>query len=208
VVGPRSRYQSENKYSCLEQFDYRSDGTDLRFDKQPLTYQEAFTCNLSINKGNWLELDGFNEQFSSASFEDIEFAYQAVKGGLSIFFNPKALAYHNHATSLKERCNRAISYSSTVPLLYKIQPEIRGEILHLRDKEPVNYRKDGISLIFRKLLRSILASSFLLSRIEWLFNTLIQNKKGKRISGFLYWKIISSYQLIGMREGIRRYGWN
>ena len=203
VVGPRSQFPGNEALDPLQHFDYRPDGTDLRFEKQPLTFQEAFTCNLSIRCEDWQTMDGFDERMPS--FEDIEFAYRVVKGGLSIVLNPAALCYHDHITNLKERCSRATSYTRTVPLLFQKHPELAGQIVHLRSKEPIDWKQDSLGLIARKLARRGLAFSPILHLMEWAFQRLHGNRRSIRWQQFLYWKIIGSYQWIGLQEGERIY---
>ena len=110
----------------LEQFDFRPDGSDLRIDKQPLSYQEAFTCNLSILTKTGRDWGGSNNKL--ISFEDVEFAYRALQMGLEIRLLEQAIAYHNHSLDLAERCNQAKNYTITVPLLYRLHPNLCGQI--------------------------------------------------------------------------------
>jgi glycosyltransferase involved in cell wall biosynthesis len=207
VIGPRSPITVPGVNNILEKFDYSPYGDDLRLSKQPLTYQEAFTCNLSIQIEDWQQLRGFNEEFPSSSYEDIEFAYRAMQSGMCIFLEPSALGFHDHPVTLEQRCQRAVSYTSTVPLLYRIHPELRGQIDHLRDKEPINWRSDSSLLFMKKMAHSVFALSPVIKTNLWILNILMKTQASERWLEFFYWKIIGSHQWIGLRQGIKQYGW-
>jgi glycosyltransferase involved in cell wall biosynthesis len=206
VVGPRSRYPETGTPDLFDRFNYRLDGTDTRLDKVSLSFQEVFTCNLSIQKDAWKSCGGFDERFPSASFEDIEFAFRAVQTGYLIKFNHAALAYHNHPLSFQERCHRAVSYTQTVPLCYRSHPDLQGQIAYLLDKEPLEWRRDAWPLILLKLARQFLAIPWVLRLVEWSINLSVRLRMPDNFVRFLYWQVISSYQLIGLREGYRKYG--
>lgn len=203
VIGPRNCYTKNDHLNPLDEFDYHPDGTDRRLDKLPLTYQEAFTCNLSIRKSDWQKLEGFDERFNS--YEDVEFAYRAVKIGMVLYFNPLAIAYHNHPLDLQERKLKAIAYTRNAPLLFLKHPELRTKILHLRDKEPLDFTSDSFHLIIRKLLRRFLALKPILLLSEWIFQNITYPSRWKGLNRWLYWKIIGSYQYLGLREGIKHF---
>ncbi len=206
VAGPRSR-DGNGRADPLEWLDYLPDGSDPRLEKQPFSFQEMFTCNLSIRRLDWEKLSGFRDEFKTASFEDIEFAYRAMRSGLKLVFNPKALAAHSHPLQLEDRLNRAASYTQTVPLLYQMHPELRGQIAHLLDKEPVHWKTDSFALILRKFLRFLLAWKPIRELNRQVVRSISYQPAGDRMVKFFYWKLVGSYQYIGLQEGIKRYGW-
>lgn len=208
VVGSRSLFNEAGIPDAFARFDYLPDGSDLRLKRQPISFQEVFTCNLSLRRDDWMILGGFNEKFTTASFEDIEFAYRAHLQGYKFFWNPEALAYHDHLQTLEDRCRRAVSYTMTVPLLYRLHPELRGKINYLLDKEPIDFSRDLPRLLLKKLLRRLLALSPILQSQIWLFKKIQHNNRFERLERFLYWKIIGSYQLKGLQEGFRQYAKN
>jgi GT2 family glycosyltransferase len=154
---------------------------------------------------DWQNLGGFRKELSS--FEDVEFAYRALKLGMKLEFNPKALATHSHPLQLEDRLNRAVSYTQTVPLLYQMHPELQGQIAHLIDKEPVNWKSDPFVLILRKSLRRLLACKPIRELNRQVVKSISHKPAGDRMVKFFYWKLIGSYQYIGLQEGIKRYGW-
>jgi GT2 family glycosyltransferase len=186
----------------------KSDGypiTDPRIKKGTYTFQEAFTCNLSIRSCHWRSLGGFDEQFPRSGFEDVEFAYRAKLEGFEIVSNLKALAYHNHPMSMQQRCLQERNYQGSAALLFKKHPELWGTIAHLKDKEPLDLHHDTLYLIARKVTRQILALTPILGLMAGSYRFLERYHASPRLLRFLFWKIIGSYQLIGFREGLQRY---
>jgi GT2 family glycosyltransferase len=204
VAGPRSCYPETGSTDRFGRYDYRADGSDPRLDKTPFSFTEAFTCNISIQKKLWMTCGGFDERLPS--FEDIEFAYRAVQAGVNIRLETKALAYHNHPLSFTERCHRLVSYTKAVPLLYQIHPELRGQITHLRDKEPIDWKKDKTDLILIKVFSHLVAIKPVLGFMEWMLSWIVKHQADRRLIHFLYWQIMRAYLTIGFREGISLYG--
>jgi GT2 family glycosyltransferase len=205
IAGTRSPYPTPGEQYPFEYIEYFQGNIDPRALKTSPTYQDALSCNLSIRRKNWAKLLGFNEDF--LSFEDIEFAYRASQLGLEIRILPSAHAYHNHPLTLEQRFQRAALYTSSIPLLFHLHPELKGQIDYLQDKEPINKKSDPFKLILRKIFRRILAIPLIVKLIKFIFTTLLTLKAPQRFIRFFYWKIIGSYQWIGLRQGIQRYGW-
>jgi glycosyltransferase involved in cell wall biosynthesis len=205
VAGLRKPYIDSGSDRIVSLMEFGAEGEDPRTSKDPFTFQEAFTCNLSILLSDWKKLGGFDEQFPKSGYEDVEFAYRAEQMGLKIVKNALALAYHNHPMELEQYYQQVRAYHRSAALLLKKHPELRHQIIHLIDKFPVNWNEDSKPLILRKLLRQFLAWMPMLKLLElyagcvkrlfWLPN-LLQD---------LYMKILSSYCLIGLREGMEQY---
>jgi len=56
-----------------------------------------------FDKRKWLELNGFDEKFYPAYWEDVDLSFRARKKGWSVYFEPKAVVYHEH-----ESTNRSV----------------------------------------------------------------------------------------------------
>lgn len=54
----------------------------------------------AVRRKEFLELKGYDESFPVASGEDPEFSFRLVKKGGKLVFNPNAIVYHKHPTSL------------------------------------------------------------------------------------------------------------
>jgi glycosyltransferase involved in cell wall biosynthesis len=203
VVGRREENVDEEYVSP----GFVTTSCDQRFAGGSFTYQEAFTCNFSICSDQYRLLKGFDEQFPASGYEDVEFAYRAVLAGFRIVPNYDAVAYHHHPMTLDQRFRQARSYQRSAALLFKKHPELRGQIAHLCDKQPIDWRDDPVVLILRKMARRTLAWKPVLGAMEKSFDGVRCFIHLPLLAQFLYWKIIGSYQLIGFREGIKEYGW-
>ena len=70
-------------------------------DADDLPYSFCYSSNLSLKRrfqaghGLW-----FDEDFTYAMGEDAEFAYRARAEGFRLRYQPDALAFHDHPTSL------------------------------------------------------------------------------------------------------------
>lgn len=202
VVGHRAAWPEARKSCFSRVIDW---DTNVR-DGGRITFQEAFSANLSIRRSDFFALAGFNEHFPASGCEDVDFAYRATCSGLEIVYNPAALGYHNHPIDLPGACRQAYSYQISAALLFRQHPELRGRVAHLRDKEPVAWRDDAPGLLARKLARHFLALRPVLALMEWLVAWLERVYPRPGALRFFYWKILGGYQLMGLREGLRRYG--
>jgi len=64
------------------------------------TYSAAYRREAALFDG------GFDESYPSASVEDAEFSFRLAKHGYRLVFNPDAIVFHQHATSLPAYCRR------------------------------------------------------------------------------------------------------
>ncbi len=171
-----------------------------------INFDQAFTANLSIKKAHFDELVGFDESFPGSGWEDVEFVYRASRSGFELLCNTRAIGYHNHPATLPQLCRQARHYQSSAALVFHKHPELRSTVAYLRDKEPIRWGRDPWPLVLRKLARQFLALPPVLSLMQSLTVLLERWHPSPRLLEFLYWKIIGSYQLLGLREGLRRYG--
>ena len=52
-----------------------------------------------FNRKKWLELGGFDEKFYPAYWEDVDLSLRARKKGWRVYFEPKAVVYHQHEST-------------------------------------------------------------------------------------------------------------
>lgn len=65
-----------------------------------------YSCNVSL-KAEFLRNNGtFDEEFTSAAFEDTELGYRLAKRGMRLLYNPFAVGYHYQRFSLEDACRR------------------------------------------------------------------------------------------------------
>lgn len=86
-------------------------------------HRRFYTSNLSVKK-SFLRGELFDEQFSHAVIEDLEFGYRLHQRGLKLAFNRQALAYHRHAVDLEGYCRRASLTGQSAAVCYSLHPEL------------------------------------------------------------------------------------
>jgi len=171
-----------------------------------LPFIDGFTGNLSLKRDVLGRIGGFDEEFPRSGFEDTEFIYRAEQAGFRLLYDPKAVGYHDSFVTFADTCKHMRSYQASAVLLMKKHPEIRGQIPHLRDKEPIHWGQDGLPLVVRKVVRQVLAlpvSIWLMKKVIAVLEAWYPHPPLLR---FVYWKVLGSYLLLGCRDGIRRYG--
>ena len=57
--------------------------------------------SMAVRKKLWAELDGMDEMYKPAYWEDIDLSYRAIKRGYKVVFEPKSVVVHNHETTNK-----------------------------------------------------------------------------------------------------------
>jgi glycosyltransferase involved in cell wall biosynthesis len=178
------------------------DNEDHFHGKSP-SFWEVLSCNLSVQRGDYSRLGGFDE--SLWAFEDIDLAYRAQQGGLSLIFSREAIGYHNHPMTLDQACRHESHYQQHAAFFLRKHPELEGQIRYLVDKGPIRLDTDPPGLILRKLIRQSIASRGVLAALKACVTVLERSYSNPKVLGFLYWKILASYQLIGYREGLKGY---
>lgn len=175
--------------------------------KKEASFLEVLSRNMSLRHSSFQELGGFDEDFPPKSgFEDTEFAYRASRLGYSLIYDPDAAGIHLHSATLMQVCRHMYCYQTSAALLMTKHPEIKGQIAHLHDKEPIDWGQDKLQLVGRKLLRQMLAHT----RSIWLMEKVVAGLErwypSPTLLRFMYWKILGSYLFLGFREGLKQYG--
>lgn len=81
------------------------EGVALRGRDHDWGYRHAWNLNLSLERSLAEEVGGFRPALANCCYEDVEFAYRATRAGgevgenglIPVFFEPEALAEHDHA---------------------------------------------------------------------------------------------------------------
>lgn len=206
VIGPRAPYPAAKCDPVVTLLEFGLDRIDPRWSKLPPTFQEVFTCNVSLPAESYRALRGFDEDFPASGYEDTEFAYRATKLDLPIVFDGDALAYHNHPLTLKQYLDHTRSYQASAVLLLRKHPELIGCIQHLADKLPIGWRRDPLRLVARKLVRAVLAFAPSVWLMERLLRLLQMANASPDVVLALANKLVGSYLYLGYRDGLRCYG--
>lgn len=97
-------------------------GTQFRFNeledsKKVDPAEFLYTCNVSL-KRVFLTANGlFDEDFPYAALEDVELGRRLKVAGLELYFDRKAIAWHDHYTSLKDACRRMVKVGESKCIL-------------------------------------------------------------------------------------------
>lgn len=76
-----------------------------------------YTSNISVKK-DFLTANGlFDEEFAYAAYEDAELGLRLAAKGLALGYDRRALAYHDHFTSLAAACRRMVRVGESNALL-------------------------------------------------------------------------------------------
>ena len=94
--------------------------------KTEVGWKYVMTPNISFKREFLIERSlFFNEQFSYAALEDYEFGYRFFQKGGKLYYNPHALGYHWHATTLESACQRMFNVGKSAHILQQIAPQLK-----------------------------------------------------------------------------------
>jgi len=101
-----------------------------------VTWASFYTANVSVKKTlvqDWIR-NGFDEEFTGAAFEDLEFSYRLSKTpkGLTIFYDPTARASHHHSYTLPQFMERQTNSGSALAHFIELHPEAVADF-NIRD---------------------------------------------------------------------------
>ena len=87
-------------------------------DPDDVPFNFFYTSNVSLPRGTFLALGGFDEEFPYAAWEDVELAYRATRAvpALRLVYRPTARTLHDHPTTLasfRRRQRRAGAAAAT-----------------------------------------------------------------------------------------------
>lgn len=91
-------------------------------------------ANFSISRDLFFELKGFDERLTDA--EDFDLAVRALKAGIPIFFNPKAIGWHDDFITCKSYIKRQIQYRKAHSLLKQLKPELYSDFNNHQFADP------------------------------------------------------------------------
>jgi len=95
-------------------------------DPHRVPFNFFYTSNVSVSRSEFARLGGFREDFPTAAWEDIEFAYRATRDGLSIHYQPLARAVHHHRIQPRTFCRRQRTSGRSAAIFASLHPELAG----------------------------------------------------------------------------------
>lgn len=141
-------------------------------------YNFFYTSNLSLKK-SLLEKYPFDPSFSGYGWEDIELGYRLFKRvGLKIYYNPKAIGYHDHIMTEEGMASRMRSIGSSAHIIHRKYPELHK-----------------VPPIWKKFFFQLLSSGLFI----FLFKGLRNLTQGK-CSSMYYYALSKKYFLEGLKE--------
>ncbi len=177
-------------------------GLDRGTGNEPFAFYQAFGGHLAFSKAVFAHVGPFDPLLKG--FEDIEFAYRASQLGYAILNNARAVSYHNHPRSPKERFEQARSYNRMLPIVFERYPELKGQIPGLSDFEPVNWRMDRGKRLINKLRVRVFSLPAVQSGAQAVLFSLDRSCRAPRLVRFLFWQLLIGNGYLGFREGAAR----
>ena len=101
--------------------------------KTELDFRFFYTCNLSLKTAFLRENGHFNESFRSAAYEDTELGYRLSRHGMTLRYNPAAVAYHHQFFSFAAACRKARANADSAQLFF--QTEAGQEVLKQMERK-------------------------------------------------------------------------
>jgi hypothetical protein len=83
---------------------------------------------------------------------------------------------------------------------------LMAQMSYLRYKLPIRWHADPLPRTAARLLRQSLASAPALAALNLAWKVLRHSHLPPAILETLFWTIVGSYQILGLREGIRQHG--
>lgn len=174
---------------------------DFGPDEKLMTWKHTITQCLSVKKQHFVEIGGFDVNLRRC--QDIDFGYRAEQAGFDIRYLPQAEAWHNHSLTLEARCRVERTNHKGFAAFFQKHPHLSDQMPHLKDKAPIDWHTDSPILIARKCSRAILATKPARVTMLLAWKALYRTALPVGFLRSLYWKIVSSYQFLGYREGLR-----
>lgn len=170
---------------------------DPNRDEYPFYW--AFGGHLSFTKDTFNSVGAFKPELKG--FEDIEFAYRAVRNGCIIINCEKAVGYHNHPRSLNERSIQAFTYSQMMPVLLNMHPELKGKIPGILEFEDINFKKDSALIIKKKVNSLFWSAPVNLYFLNLLLHFLDRYRILPRFTKAAYYRLILGKSRTGYKQG-------
>jgi len=178
-------------------------GEDTEFGFRAVSLNPASVLEPILKKKS--DMMTFDENLPRG--QDTDLGYRATHASFKILYYPQAVAFHNHVLNLAQICTKAQEDHERLVILFKKHPQILQSLSYLQDKLPVDWKHDSIGMIARKSLRSFLALPPVLRGMRRVVEALEGYWPDSPMMTFLVWKIIGGYQWVGLRKGMKRYGW-
>lgn len=122
-------------------------GFSLIENPEDLPFNFFYTSNVSLARAFFWEGGGFDEGFQEYGWEDIELSLRLKKQGMRLTYNPRAVAYHHHPTSLCSFIQRQRKVGCSAWNFYQRHPEMAGFLGVLRARPYSTVEKFKMALL-------------------------------------------------------------
>ncbi len=168
-----------NGSSILGRFGGHQFAYEKLKEKETADYNFFYTSNISL-KRSLVDKFPFDPAFSGYGWEDIELGYRLHnRVGLKLYYNPKAVAYHDHAMGEESLKNRMRSIGASAWIIHRMYPEL--------GKVPSWWKKMIFGLISSGACLSVMVFLRNLSQGKW--------------CGMYFYAMSKKYFLEGLRAG-------
>jgi len=175
-----------------------------------IAFQDIHSNNMSLRREAYFRLGMMESmEFSGSSMWcDLDFNYRAYRQGFEFYQSTKAVCWHSDHSAdnldgFKKRM-RTAAYRSVI--LFQKHPELLSYVPMFDDKTPINWRRDPLQRIFRKMARSLTAARPALWSMEQIVKILEKRFSTSPILPALYRYIVGAYVFRGYREGLGEFG--
>jgi len=94
--------------------------------KTEIEWKYLMTPNISFKREFLIQNHlFFDERFPYAALEDYEFGFRLFQKGGKLFYNPDAIGYHWHHTTLNSACQRMFYVGKSAKILQGIAPQLK-----------------------------------------------------------------------------------
>ena len=99
-------------------------GFALITDPERVPFNFFYTSNLSISRRFFVDSGGFDEDFQEYGWEDIELSVRLLGQGMQLIYEPAAVTWHDHPTSLRSFIRRQKKVGYSAWQFYRKHPEM------------------------------------------------------------------------------------
>jgi len=97
----------------------------------PLPWGFFYTSNLSLPRSLLDRVDSLFEE-DLRIWEDGELGYRLVRAGMRLYYNPRAVGYHDHETDVRRYCQRLVDSGRFSRILLRKHPELEPQLRSTR----------------------------------------------------------------------------
>jgi GT2 family glycosyltransferase len=116
-------------------------GYALIEDREDVPFNFFYTSNLSLARRRLVD-EPFDERFPYPAWEDIELSYRLSKSGQRLVYEPRAVALHDHPTTLERFSARQEKAGYSAVVFYGRHPEL-GSFLGVGPEGPPPLPPEG-----------------------------------------------------------------